>query len=233
MGHSPGHVGCCCDVLRQPWLEKPGGGGPGDLPLRAPLIPSPGWDREDPIYNENGPFLLLLDCFSATAIVVPIGSFGSFDTLGDPFPRGPQGLVPSTSGIISPALVRVQVMSVVAVMFSGSVGGASTFECSGFVKVLRRSCRVVTCVAIESSCSRSVSSSSNHIWKECARPGLGYWRCGISYGWNLTTCSSRYRNLAPPFASVRDAAGTLPGPRRAANRMEVTWLNCATIYNPA
>ena len=24
----------------------------------------------DPIYNENGPFLLLLDCFSATAIVV-------------------------------------------------------------------------------------------------------------------------------------------------------------------
>ena len=42
-----------------------------------------------------------------------------------------------------------------------------------------------------------MSSSSNHIWKECAGPGLGYWRCGISYGWNLTTCGSRYRNLAP------------------------------------
>ena len=35
------------------------------------------------------------------------------------------------------------------------------------------------------------------------------------------------------FASVRDAAGTLPGSRRAANRMEVTWINCATSYNPA
>ena len=42
--------------------------------------------------------------------------------------------------------------------------------------------RVVTCDAIQSSCSRSVSSSSNHIWKECAAPGPGYWRCGISYG---------------------------------------------------
>ena len=42
-----------------------------DLPLRAPLIPFPGWTREGPIYNENGPFLLHLDCFfSAIAIVV-------------------------------------------------------------------------------------------------------------------------------------------------------------------
>ena len=65
------------------------------------------------------------------------------------------------------------------------------------------------------------------------RTGMGYWRCGISYGWNLTTCGSRYRNLAPPFASVRDAAGTLPGPRRAANRMEVTWINYVTSHNPA
>ena len=92
--------------------------------------------------------------------------------------------------------------------------------------------RFVTCDVIESGCSRSVSSPSNHIWKECAGPGLGYWRCGISYGWNLTTSGSRYRNPAPPFASARDAAGTLPGPRRDANRMEVTWLNCATGYNP-
>ena len=26
-----------------------------DLPLWAPLIPYPGWDPGDPIYNENGP----------------------------------------------------------------------------------------------------------------------------------------------------------------------------------
>ena len=92
--------------------------------------------------------------------------------------------------------------------------------------------RVVTFGAIESSCSRSVSSSSNHIWKECAGPGLGYWKCEISYGWNLRTCGSRYRNLAPLFTSVRDTVGTLPGPRRAANRMEVTWINYVTSYNP-
>ena len=48
-------------------------GGTGrDLPLRAPLISLPGWDPGGggPIYNKNGPFLLLLDCFSAIAIVV-------------------------------------------------------------------------------------------------------------------------------------------------------------------
>ena len=33
-----------------------------------------------------------------------IGGFGPFETLGDPFPGGPEGLVPSTSGIISPVL---------------------------------------------------------------------------------------------------------------------------------
>ena len=99
-----------------------------------------------------------------------------------------------------------------------------------YVTLTSLTARVVTCDVIESSCCHSVNSSSNHIWKECAGPGLGYWRCGISYGWNLTTCSSQYRNLAPPFASAQDAAGTLPGPGRAANRMEVTWLNCATGY---
>ena len=66
---------------------------------------------------------------------------------------------------------------------------------------------------------------TNHIWNECAQQGLGYWRCGISNGWNLTTCGSRYRNLAPPFASVPDTAGTLSGPRRFANRMEANWIN--------
>ena len=34
------------------------------------IIPSLGGTRGDPIYNETGHFLLLLDCFSATAIVV-------------------------------------------------------------------------------------------------------------------------------------------------------------------
>ena len=60
----------------------------------------PGWD---PIYNENGPFLLLFDCFSAIAIVVwvVLGPLRHFGTL---LFEGPQGLVPSTSGIISPAL---------------------------------------------------------------------------------------------------------------------------------
>ena len=36
--------------------------------------------------------------------------------------------------------------------------------------------RVVTCDAIDSNRSRSLSSSPNHIWNECAGPGLGYWR---------------------------------------------------------
>ena len=84
-----------------PWVEKLVDR--GDLPLRAPVIPSPGWDRGDPIYNENGPFLLLLDCFSATEIVVWM-VLGPLIHLGTLFLEGPQGLVPSTSGTISPAL---------------------------------------------------------------------------------------------------------------------------------
>ena len=28
----------------------------------GPIIPFPGWDQGDPVYNENWPFLLLLDC---------------------------------------------------------------------------------------------------------------------------------------------------------------------------
>ena len=74
---------------------------------RAPLIPFPGCDPGDPIYNENGPFLLLLDCFSAIAIIVQVvwGPLGHSGTL---FLEGPQGLVPSTSRIISPALTRNQ-----------------------------------------------------------------------------------------------------------------------------
>ena len=82
-------------------------GGTGrDLPLRAPSIQFPGWHPGGPIYNENGPFLLLLGCFLAIAIVV-IGGFGPFETLGDPFPQGPPRPSPPNSGIISPALPLV------------------------------------------------------------------------------------------------------------------------------
>ena len=94
--------------LENPWLEKPGGGGTGrDLPLRAPLVSLPGWDLGGgPIYNENGPFLLLLDCFPEITLVVGIGGFGPFETLEDAFPRGGGGPGPSPpiSGIIYPAL---------------------------------------------------------------------------------------------------------------------------------
>ena len=87
------------------WLEKPVWTG-RDLPLRAPVISNsiswvgPGGDH---IYNENGQFLLLLVCFSATAIVVEV-VLGPLIYLGTLFLEGPQGLVPSTFGIISPAL---------------------------------------------------------------------------------------------------------------------------------
>ena len=42
----------------------------GTFTLRAPVIPLLGGTRGDPIYNENRLFFVLLDCFSATAIVV-------------------------------------------------------------------------------------------------------------------------------------------------------------------
>ena len=61
------------DPRDPPPSATPLGGGTGrNLPLRTPLIIFPGWNPGDPIgiCNENGPFLLLLDCFSAFAIVV-------------------------------------------------------------------------------------------------------------------------------------------------------------------
>ena len=39
------------------------GGTRSDLPLRAPLISAPGWDPEDPIYKEMGPFYFSLAVF--------------------------------------------------------------------------------------------------------------------------------------------------------------------------
>ena len=86
-------------------------GGTGrDLPLRAPLISFPGWDPGGPVYNENEPFLLLWDCFSAIAIVV-YAVLGLLRHLWIVFLGGPQGLVSPTSGIISPALTPVSLLS--------------------------------------------------------------------------------------------------------------------------
>ena len=88
------------------WLEKPEGGGTGrDLPLRAPSIPFLGWDPEGPNINTTKSALLpLLDCFSAIAIVIYV-VLGPLRHLRTLFLEGPQGLVPSTSRIISPALL--------------------------------------------------------------------------------------------------------------------------------
>ena len=59
-----------------------------DLPLRAPSIPFPGWDpgwtntwRKWALFTSLG--LFFSNCNSC------IGGFGPFETLGDPFPRGP------------------------------------------------------------------------------------------------------------------------------------------------
>ena len=70
-------------------------GGPGGTFPRAPSITFPGRDQGEPIYNENGPFLLLLDCFLAIAIIAWV-VLGPLRHLGALFLEGPQGLVPST-----------------------------------------------------------------------------------------------------------------------------------------
>ena len=88
-GHSPraGYGQSVVSTVGKCMAGETGGTG-RDLPLRAPSIPIPGWDPRGPIYNENGPFLLILDCFSAISIVVGIGGFGPFETPGDPFLGG-------------------------------------------------------------------------------------------------------------------------------------------------
>ena len=96
------------------------GGGGGDRERPSPPVPihSIFWVEPggDPIYNENGPFLLLLDCFSAITIVVWV-VLGPLRHSGTLFLEGPQGLVPSTSGIISPALLGTQ-LRIVIYLFS-------------------------------------------------------------------------------------------------------------------
>ena len=69
------------------------GGGTGrDLPLRAPLIPLPGWDPGTQYITKWALFTSLWLFFSNCNSC--IGGSGPFETLRDPFPRGPQGLVP-------------------------------------------------------------------------------------------------------------------------------------------
>ena len=63
----------------------------------GPLIPFPEGDPGDPIYKENGPFLHLLNCFSANAIVALV-VLGPLRPLG-PFSSGAPR--PFTSGIPS------------------------------------------------------------------------------------------------------------------------------------
>ena len=63
-------------------------------PSPGPLIPFPGWDPRGPNIKRKRALFTSLGPFSAIVIVVGIGGFGPFETLGAPFSRGPQGLVP-------------------------------------------------------------------------------------------------------------------------------------------
>ena len=81
---------CSSLILQDGMAGETGGRGEGtgrDLPLRATLIPFPGWDPEDPIYNENGALFTSLGLFFSNCNSC-IGGFGPFETLVDPFPRG-------------------------------------------------------------------------------------------------------------------------------------------------
>ena len=88
-------------------------------PAELTMAGETGGDREEPsppgpinfiswvgpdIY-QNGPFLLLLDCFFFSNFNSCIGGFGPIASLKDPFPRGPPRPSSPTSRIISPALV--------------------------------------------------------------------------------------------------------------------------------
>ena len=75
------------------WLEEP-----GDRELPGPSPPGPinsiSWvgpgGPNTYMYNENGPFLASLGLFFSNCNGCScIGGFGHFETLRDPFPRGP------------------------------------------------------------------------------------------------------------------------------------------------
>ena len=60
--------------------ETGGEGGGRDLPLRARLIPIPGWDPGDPIYNKMGPFYFFQTVFQQLQYLYRL-----FWALGDSF----------------------------------------------------------------------------------------------------------------------------------------------------
>ena len=74
------------------WRNPEGGTG-RDLPLRAPLISFPRWDKIQNQYITKWALFTSLGLFFSNCNSC-IRGFGPFETLGDPFPRGPQGLVP-------------------------------------------------------------------------------------------------------------------------------------------
>ena len=84
----------------RPWstrLEKPGGEtGGGGVPGEGPsglMGPGLGGTGRTQFITKTDPFLLLLDCFFFSNWNNWVGCFGPFETLGDPFLRGPQGLL--------------------------------------------------------------------------------------------------------------------------------------------
>ena len=84
--------------------NRGGGGGPGGtFPSGSHKFQFLSGTRGDPILNENGPFLLLLGQFFSNCNSC-IGGLGPLRHLQTLFLGGPQGLVPSTSELISPAL---------------------------------------------------------------------------------------------------------------------------------
>ena len=84
-----------------------GGGGTGrDLPS-GPINSISSVGPGGPIIYRKCFFFITLRLFFSNYNSCT-GGFGPFETLGDPFPRGPQGLVPSTSGNLSPALHPTQ-----------------------------------------------------------------------------------------------------------------------------
>ena len=98
----------CTSCRHSSWLEKPGWTG-RTFPSGAPLIPFPGWDPGTQYITKMDPFYFSWTVFSNCNSC--IGGFRPFDTLGDPFPRGPPR--PSTlhlgNHVSSPAICQGQV----------------------------------------------------------------------------------------------------------------------------
>ena len=80
-------LGCCAQAaaIRHGWRNRGEPG--GTFPSGAPLIPFPGWDPGTQYITKMDPFYFSWTVFSNCNSC--IGGFGPFDTLEDPFPRGP------------------------------------------------------------------------------------------------------------------------------------------------